>query len=113
MHELAIVEALLETIVPKAKENGAKKILEVNFHVGEMSGIVPSCIHEYFALASKGTIAENAKINLKTMPAMIRCNACGYQGAPDKENYCCPACQSLDFKLTGGREYYVESLIAE
>ena len=35
MHELAIVKALLETIVPRAKESGAKKILEVNFRIGE------------------------------------------------------------------------------
>ena len=113
MHELAIVEALLETIVPKAKESGAKKILEVNFHIGEMSGIVPSCIHEYFAIASKGTIAEGAKIKLKTVPTEIHCNACGYQGVPDKENYCCPNCKSFDFKLTSGREYFIDHLVAE
>lgn len=113
MHELAIVEALLETVIPKAEQGGAKKILEVNFHIGEMSGIVPSCIHEYFALAGKGTIAEGAKLNLKTVPARIRCNTCGYTGIPDKKNYCCPECQSLDFKLTSGREYYIESLLAE
>ena len=113
MHELAIVEALLETIVPKAKENGAEKILEVNFHIGEMSGIVPSCIHEYFALAGKGTIAEGAKLNLTTVPAKIRCSSCGYEGIPDKKNYCCPECKSPDFKLISGREYYIESLLAE
>lgn len=113
MHELSIVEALLETIVPKAEESGAKKILEINFHIGEMSGIVPSCIHEYFAIASKGTIAEGASINLKTLPARISCRSCGYQGVPDKKNYCCPECQSFDFKLTSGREYYVENLVAE
>lgn len=113
MHELAIVEALLETIVPKAKENGAKKILEVNFSIGEMSGIVPSCIHEYFALASKGTIAEGARINLKTVPARIRCESCGYTGVPDKEHYCCPECKSLSFRLISGREYFIDSLLAE
>lgn len=113
MHELAIVEALLETIVPKAEESGAKKILEVNFHIGEMSGIVPSCIHEYFALAGKGTIAEGAKLNLKTVPARIRCSSCGYEGEPDKKNYCCPECKSFDFKLISGREYFIDSLLAE
>ena len=113
MHEMAIIEALLETVVPKAKENGAEKILEINFHIGEMSGIVPSCIHEYFAIASKGTIAEHAKINLKTVPTMIRCNDCGYTGTPDKQNYCCPECQSFNIKLTSGREYYIESLVVE
>ncbi len=113
MHELAIVEALLETSIPKAESSGAKRILEVNFHIGEMSGIVPSCIHEYFALASKGTIAEGAKIDLKTVPAKISCRSCGYEGAPDKKNYCCPECQSYDFKLTSGREYYIDHLVAE
>lgn len=113
MHELSIVEALLETIVPKAEESGAKRILEVNFHIGEMSGIVPSCIHEYFAIASKGTIAEGAKLNLKNVPAQILCSSCGYQGAPDKKNYCCPKCQSLSFRLISGREYYIDNLLAE
>ncbi len=113
MHELAIVEALLETIVPKAEKSGAEKILEVNFHIGEMSGIVPSCIHEYFELASKGTIAEGAKIRLTEVPAQIACRACGYKGIPDKKNYCCPECQSLDIRLTSGREYYIENLVVE
>ena len=113
MHEMAIIEALLETIVPKAEESGAKRILEVNFHIGEMSGIVPSCIHDYFAIASCGTIAEGARINLKTVPAQIRCRTCGYSGAPDKKNYCCPECRGFDIRLISGREYYVENLIAE
>lgn len=113
MHELAIVEALLETIVPKAKENGAKKILAVNFHIGEMSGIVPSCIHEYFALAGRGTIAEGAEINLKQVPAEILCQDCGYRGVPDRTDYCCPECRSLSIRLVSGREYFIESIVAE
>ena len=113
MHELSIVEALMETIIPKAKEAGAEKILEVNFHIGEMSGIVPSCIQEYFALASKGTIAEGAVINLKTVPAEIVCEGCGYKGVPDKKNYCCPDCGGFQIRLISGREYYIENLLAE
>ena len=113
MHELSIVEALLETIVPKAEEAGAKKILEVNFHIGEMSGIVPSCIEDYFALASKGTIAEGAKLNLKTVPVKIVCEGCGFEGIPDKNNYCCPSCGGFQIRLTAGREYYIENLLAE
>lgn len=113
MHELSIVEALMETILPKAREAGAKRILEVNFHIGEMSGIVPSCIREYFALASRGTIAEGAVINMKTVPAEIACDSCGFEGIPDKKNYCCPVCGGFQIRLISGREYYIENLLAE
>lgn len=113
MHELAITEGIIEAAIPAAKEAGAKRILEIRLKVGELSGVIPECVYEYFKMLSEGTIAEGARIITEKIPAGIKCDACGYEGGIDRKRRKCPECGSLDFKITSGMEYYVDSLEAE
>lgn len=113
MHELAITESVLRTAVPKAEESGAKRILEIRLSIGELSGVIPEYVQYYFDLISKGTIAEGAKIVAKELPVTIRCQSCGYEGAVSRKDRCCPVCESIQFRITGGQEFYVDSLLAE
>lgn len=113
MHELAITESVLRTAVPKAEESGAKKILEIRLSIGELSGVIPEYVQYYFDIISKGTIAEGAKIVAETLPVSIRCSDCGYEGGISRKDRCCPACRSVQFRITGGQEFYVDSLLAE
>ena len=113
MHELAITEGIIETAVPAALKGGAKKILKVNLKIGELSGVFPEYIQENFDLLSKGTIAEGAVLNFAGIPIMIKCRGCGHEGEIKKGNYECPKCKSMDFKITAGREYFVESVEVE
>ena len=113
MHELAITEGIIKAAVPEAERAGAKRILEIRLKVGELSGVIPECIQEYFNIASAGTIAEGAKIAVERLPVTVRCNACGYEGAIDRRRIRCSACGGMDIKLISGREYYVDSLEVE
>lgn len=113
MHELAITEGIIEAAVPEAIKHGAKRILEIRLRIGELSGVLPECIQYYFDIASRGTIAENAKLVVEKVPVSIRCLDCGYEGPIDRRKIRCNQCDSINFKLTGGKEYYVESLEVE
>ena len=113
MHELAITEGIIEAAVPAAKAAGAKKILEIRLKIGELSGVFPEYIQEYFDLASAGTIAEGAKLKVENIPPQISCPDCGYEGVINRRKIRCPECGGLNFKLTAGREYYVDSLEVE
>jgi len=113
MHELAIVEGILDAAVPEAKKHGAKRILAINLRIGELSGVIPECIQEYFTIAAAGTMAENAKISVEKIPATVECAACGYHGPLGKRRMRCPGCESTDFRITAGREYFVDSLEVE
>lgn len=113
MHELAITEGILEAAVPAAKKNGAKKILEIRLRIGELSGVFPECVREYFELLSAGTIAEGAEITVERIPVTVKCPDCGYDGTVDRRRAACPRCGGIHFTITGGREYYVESLKVE
>ena len=113
MHELSIVEGIMQAAIPEAEKHGAKRIIAINLRIGELSGVIPECISEYFAIAAKDTMAENAKINVERIPVTIRCTECGYEGGVGKLRIRCPECQSAEIKLMSGREYFVDSLEVE
>ena len=113
MHELAIVEGIIDAAVPEAEKHGATRILAIKLKIGELSGVIPECIQEYFNIAAAGSMAENAKLIVERVPATIRCRSCGYDGALGKRRRRCPNCEGTDFTLTGGREYFVDSLEVE
>ena len=113
MHELAITEGILRAAIPEAERHGAKRILEIRLKIGELSGVLPECIQYYFDIASRGTIAENARLTVERLPATIACPDCGYEGAVDRRRVRCPRCGGMAYRLTGGKEYFVDSLEAE
>ena len=113
MHELAITEGIMEAAVPEAERAGAKKILEIRLKIGELSGVLPECIQEYFNIVSRGTIAEGARLSVEKIPITIDCLSCGYNGEIPKRKIHCPVCDSSEIKLRTGREYFVDSLEVE
>ncbi len=109
MHELSVTQSILNICLEERKKRNFKFIKEINLCVGEFCGLVPNCINYYFEIISKGTVAENAKINIKKINAKIKCLDCLYEGEINKD-YICPLCSSLNFKILGGNEFYLESL---
>lgn len=113
MHELAITEGIISIVNDEARKNGFTRVLEISLRVGEFSGIVPQCLREFFPVAAAGTPAEGAALDIQCLPSAFLCLDCGYEGAADRENACCPRCRSAALKMTAGREFYVENLKVE
>ena len=113
MHELVIVEGILDVVIPEVRKYNAEKILSIRLRIGELSGVIPECVREYFSVASKNTIAEGAEIYIERTPIRIECRSCGKSAEIKKGMHCCPNCGSENFKIVSGREYYIESVEAE
>lgn len=113
MHELAITEAVIELINREAREKGFSKVLSISLRVGEYSGIIPECIREFFPIAARDSIAREAQLEIISLPAVFRCLSCGYEGAVDRRDACCPRCRSREIRMVSGREFFVDSLKVE
>ena len=87
-----------------------KKINKINIKVGELTDLVPDCISYYFNIVARGTIAENTEINVEKIPVEIECNECGYKGIIGKNDYKCPKCKGLQYEITKGREFYLDTI---
>jgi hydrogenase nickel incorporation protein HypA/HybF len=74
MHELALVEDILAAA--EARANGAR-IKRVVLEVGKLSTALPDALRFCFSLATEGTPAEGALLEIIEVPGSGRCLACG------------------------------------
>jgi len=91
MHEASITQSLLEVALERAQEANARKITQINLIVGDLDHITDENLQFHFDLASKGTIAEGARLNFMPLPTEFG----------DHDN------------LIQGEELYVQSLEVE
>lgn len=113
MHELSITHNIIAICSEEAEKHKAKKVTEIRLKIGELSGMVPECIQNYFDILSAGTKVEGAVLKVEKVPLKILCRACGFQGVLDSMFEKCPDCGSEDIKLFGGNEFYIDSLEVE
>ena len=71
-----MVNQIFQKCLQVAKANNATRISEVNLEVGDFALIVEIYAHQAFDTLKKGTIAENAILNIKRTPGVIHCNSC-------------------------------------
>ena len=111
MHELAIMQSVISIVEREAARCGARRVESIRLRVGELSGIVPRCLEEFFPIAAAGTRSERARLEIEPLGARIECPDCGYSGEAHGAE--CPRCGGWGFRLTQGREFYIDSIEVE
>lgn len=112
MHELGIMNDVLETALKVAENNNGTKVTEIRLKIGVMSGVVPRYVQSFFDVISKDTPAEGAKIDIVMDPAVFECHDCGEKTSFSALNpgYKCHACQSASLKLLSGYGFQITSV---
>ena len=113
MHELALTRSLIDLVEREAEKQGFTRTLEIRMKLGEYSGVVPETILDLFPQASQGTAAEGAALLFETLPGRFLCLSCGYEGGVERRAARCPLCGGAALKMTGGREFFIDSLKVE
>jgi len=110
MHELAITQGLFDVIMEQAKQSGAKRVGGINLIIGEMTGVAGASVQYYVNFLSKGTIAEGVALNIKVIPAQVRCRNCDKTFELGELIWNCPDCGGTDLEITGGKELFIDSI---
>lgn len=113
MHELSLVAALFETLEEKAREHRAAKITMVRLRVGKLAGAVPDLLESAFETYKKGTIADEARLEVEEVPVRLRCRSCGGDRLDVEGSFACLACGGRNVELLEGREIVVERIELE
>jgi len=101
---MSIAVELIAQLESIAAENGVDKIQEFTIEAGVFRGIVPEALDLAFEEISKGTCAEGAKMTLKVISALAKCNQCGLQFKPEIDSYLCEECELADVELLEGND---------
>jgi hydrogenase nickel incorporation protein HypA/HybF len=111
MHELPATQGLLDLALEHMEKAGGSRIDAINLVVGDLTSIVDDSVQFYFDLLSRDTAAAGAELRFRREPGQGSCGECGHEWdvKPPLERVC-PACGSLALRVTGGREFYVDSI---
>lgn len=111
MHELSIVEALIEQVgreVHRAGQNG--KILGIELSIGRLSGVNCDSIKFAFELLAAGSIVEGSEITIHEVKPSCRCHTCNSVEEIDEMVFQCPKCKSDAITIEGGRDLLLQSI---
>ncbi|MGE5582169.1 MAG: hydrogenase maturation nickel metallochaperone HypA [Bacillota bacterium] len=113
MHELSLTEKILRLVLTEAETHRAKRVTKIKIVIGELSGILESCVEFYFQLIAKDTPAQGAKLEFTRAEARLYCIHCAKEFKKQPRDFLCPECGSLGRLTASGQECTVESIEVE
>ncbi len=113
MHEISIAQSIIEIAEAKAREEHSRCIQVIKIRLGEFTTVVREALEFAFDVARQDTLAENARLEIESVPMIVRCVACGPVTDPVRE-FCliCPQC-GLPLEVVSGEELQVEYIDVE
>jgi len=110
MHEMSLVEAILESLVPLCSSNGWSRIEKVVLRVGALRQVVPEALVFCFETAAAGTPLEGANLEINEVPIRQSCRSCSREWGGDQPLGRCSFCGSVEIDTVSGVELNIESL---
>lgn len=66
MHEHSLLRGLMSQIETTARGHGGGRVTVVRLKLGPLAHIEPDHLREHFVAAAKGTLAEDARLEIET-----------------------------------------------
>jgi hydrogenase nickel incorporation protein HypA/HybF len=111
MHEVSMMQNTLDLAIAQAKQNRATKVERLTMKIGELSGVIPEALEFAFEVLTPGTIAENARLEINSIPVVCYCQNCDRDFQPGADIFVCPQCQQISSNVTSGRELELASIV--
>ncbi len=109
---MSIAVALLGQLEELSLEYGFERVESLTVEAGVLRGIVPEAFEMAFVEASKGGVAEGARLDLNIVPVRARCRECGHEFESSVESYRCERCGQADVELISGMDILLMSIEA-
>lgn len=113
MHELSILEGMIQGIQEKAQAEGFGRVVQVRLEVGRLSGAEPEALRFAFEVVSMDTLAQSATLEILEIPGSGLCQSCKRQVEIQARYDLCPACGDGFVMVTGGTELRIKDMDVE
>lgn len=113
MHEMSIALAIAESVDQRAREEESGRISEIELVIGKLAGVEPESLKFCFLLATKGTLAEDARLVIEEPEGVGECGECGMRFTVGFYYAECPECHSLRVTIISGKECLIRSITIE
>jgi hydrogenase nickel incorporation protein HypA/HybF len=100
MHELGITQQIVECVANRANGSIVKRVV---LEIGKLTVVLPDAIRFCFDLCAEGTVAQGAELEIREIPGLARCKACGADVALERAFERC-VCGNSDLDWITGEE---------
>ena len=110
MHEMALAEGILQLVEETATRERAQRVKLVVLEIGQLSTVEPEALKFCFDAVTKGSIANDAALEIVHVPGVGWCMECAAT-LPMQELFgACPQCGGYQMQATGGTEMRVKEI---
>ena len=114
MHELSIVESIVDTVTDSLVQYPGARVLEVRLRVGALSAVVEESLTFCWDIAIADTPLAGARLAVQTVPVRVHCGACGADEPLESlQSFCCARCGAPANDVRQGRELEIEAIEIE
>ena len=110
MHEMSLCASMVQIIEEQAREQGFSRVRRVWLEIGPLAGVEVAAMRFGFDVVTRGTLAENATLEILETQAEAWCMACSRQVPVTQRFDACPECGGFQLQVTGGEELRIKEL---
>ena len=114
MHEMALLRNVVDIVLDEVAGTDIVSVKKVVLAVGDMRDVVDAFVPGLFKRLARGTVAQDAEVEIIHVPVTARCKSCGFVlpiDVHDKATWTCPSCHAeKGFRIVTGNEFIVQSL---
>ncbi len=113
MHELGTIYYVIDTVEKLMAENRLTKVGSITLEVGEVSGIIPEYLMEFWEYArAKSEHFKETELKIEKLDAVTFCQDCKSTYPTMTYGKECPYCHSGNTFLITGNEYVIKEIEA-
>ena len=110
MHEMSLAEGIVQIVESTARANAARAVRAVWLELGALSHVEQEALRFSFDVVKRGTVAEDARLEVVTTPGRAWCMPCGEAVDLARLGDPCPACGGYQLQVTQGEEMRVKEI---
>ena len=104
MHEMSIVEGLLDAVNKELRAYPGARTVAVRVRVGALRLVVPEVMETCYRAATLDTPLAGSRLELEQVAATARCPQCRHEFAVEEQWFECPKCHAAGGELLTGQE---------
>ena len=113
MHEMSLCEGVLQILMANARSQGYRQVKGVWLEIGGLSGVEVEAMRFSFDVVTRGTLADQARLEIIEVPGEAWCMQCSKTVAVARRFDAWPDCGSYQLQVTGGEQMRVKELEVE
>ena len=104
VHELSLCQSLISQVEAIADRHGASRVVSITLGIGPLSGVERDLLETAYPLASAGSVADQAHLEVESVPVRVRCRSCGAESEARPNRLLCGDCGDWQTDLVSGDE---------